>query len=261
MNERNLVKEYDHYLNSEFKEKYSTDSDRLMLIERPVSMTDDYKVSIKLKRVKWSQLQFFWNKVIDNDERRKKYIDDFYESNKIHHPNSFCLHLVIITSDDKLLITENSSNKSNDYANTWAFSIGEQIDKEDVKDTQKDCALAWVERALHEELAITNEEYSANEVDFISIDLEGDIVNFAFVCTVKLLINSEEIKNKLCSENRIDNEFKHIDFLNFNDIPMEVIKSERVYHPSSSIRMLYAYLHKQGSADLKINLLKNIYKS
>lgn len=50
----------------------------------------------------------------------------------------------------KILITENSTNKDNDYAQSWAVSIREQIDREDVKNLDADCAYNCVKRALSE---------------------------------------------------------------------------------------------------------------
>jgi hypothetical protein len=126
LKDRNLNKEYKKYVQKEFYKEFTTDSDRLMLTKRPVAMTDDNALSIKLKKVKWSQLQFMWNKLLV-PENRKKYIKDVFEDGFIKYPNSFCLHLVVITNDNKVLLTEISNNKSNDYPNTWAVSIGEQL--------------------------------------------------------------------------------------------------------------------------------------
>lgn len=255
---RNLNEEYEKYLKNEFPKKFTTDSDRLMLQEKPVAMTDDNALCIKLKKVKWSQLQFMWTKLL-TDEIKKEVIDRVFNNKMIIHPNSFCLHLIVKTSDGKILVTENSTNKDNDYAKSWAVSIGEQIDKEDVKDIDDDCAYYWVKRALNEELCIHEEEFNTKGIHFLSVNLEGDIVNFAFACVVEIFLDSENLISRLCSESRIDNEFKHIEFIEIDDIPKELIKSSREYHPSSKIRMIYTYLNSKGASQLRYQLLKNEY--
>ena len=255
---RNLNDEYKQYLEKEFFEKFTTDSDRLMLTNRPTAMTDDNALCIKLKKVKWSQLQFMWNKLL-NTEVKKELINDMFIKNRISNPNSFCLHLVVKTSDSKILITKNSSNKENDYAMSWAVSIGEQIDKTDVKNIDDDCAYNWVKRALNEELCIKEEEFDKKGIHFLSINLEGDIVNFAFVCIVEIFLDSENLRDRLYTESRMDNEFKELDFIEIDDIPSELINETRKYHPSSKIRMIYTYLNSKGSYELKCQLLKNEY--
>lgn len=255
---RNLEDEYNYYVKDEFSKRFTTDSDRLMLTCRPVALTDDNALCIKLKKVKWSQLQFFWNKILTTDIR-KRYIDDFFDAGLIKYPNSFCLHLIVLTNDNKVLLTENSTNKSNDYSKTSAVSIGEQIDKEDIKNIDEDCAYYWVKRALNEELNVKEWDFNRENIHFVAINLEGDIVNYAFVCIAKLQLDSENLTDRLSTDARIDNEFKHIDFIKVDDIPKELINNTRQYHPSSKIRMIYTYLHLKGASQLKNELLKNEY--
>lgn len=257
---RDFQKEYDLYVRDEFPQYYKTDSDRLMLKEKPVSLTDDYALTIKLKRVKWSQLQFFWNQVL-TDKIKKICIDKLFYDNMIVQVNSFCLHLIVKTSDGKILITEVSPNKDNDYAKSWAVSIGEQIDMEDVKNLDADCSYAWVKRALYEELSINDDEFQKENIRFLSINLEGNIVNFAFVCVVEIVLDSDDLVNRLHTSSRVDNEFKHLDFMDIDEIPAELIKNRRNYHPSSEIRMLYTYLNTKGSAELRLQLLKEKFES
>lgn len=259
LEERNLTAEYEEYMKEEFWKQYTIDSDRLMLRQRPVAMTDANALCIKLKKIKWSQLQFMWNKVL-TDDIRKNAIDKIFADKSINHPNSFCLHLIVKTSDGKILITKNSINKENDYAQSWAVSIGEQIDKEDIKNIDDDCAYYWVKRALNEELCINEGEFNKEGIHYLSINIEGDILNFAFVCVVEIVLDANNLKNRLCTEARIDNEFKHLEFMEIDDIPKELIKSSRTYHPSSKIRMIYAYLNSKGASQLRYQLLKNEYQ-
>lgn len=258
LNHRDLNTEYIDYLEKEFSKKYKIDSDRLMLQEKPIAMTDHNALCIKLKKVKWSQLQFMWTKLLTEDFKKLS-INYLFNNKNIIHPNSLCLHLIVKTSDGKILITENSINKENDYAKSWAVSIGEQIDNEDIKNIDDDCAYYWVKRALNEELCIDEKDFDKKGISFLSLNLEGDLINFALACIVEVFIDSENLKNRLFNESRIDNEFKNIDFIEINDIPKELVNSSREYHPSSKIRMIYTYLFTKGPSQLRYQLLKNEY--
>jgi hypothetical protein len=112
---------------------------------------------------------------------------------------------------------------------------------------------------LYEEICVLEDDFNEGNIHYLSINFEGDIANFAFVCVVKLQIDSQTLSDRLLIEPRIDNEFKNFDFINIDEIPKELINSSRKYHPSSRIRMIYTYLHFKGASQFKYQLLKSEY--
>lgn len=250
--------DYQHYLKDEFPKKFTEDGDKYMLTAKPVAYTDANILPIRLRRVKWSQLQFFWQHVYPGDKAR--YIHSLFYEKTISHPNSFCLHLVVVTSDEKILITCASSHKTNDYPSSWAVSIGEQINREDISNCKEDCGYKWVARALYEELALGADSFLLENIHYLSVNVEGDIANCAFVCMVRLNISSEDLLSILATENRSDNEFQQVDFISFDDIPSELINPSRTYHPSAPMRMIDVYIHRIGCARLHDRLLWCEYK-
>lgn len=253
---RNLHREYQTYLAEEFPKLWTTDNRRLMLVKKPVSMTDNPTLGLELRRTSWSQLQFFWTKVLD-EENRSYFIDQIFEGPRIPFPNSMVLHLVIVTNDNKVLLTEANSNKSNDHPKTWAMSIGEQLDENDLSADGKESASRWIERALYEELLLEEgPDYDSDAVNFLAITLEGDIVNLALVARVTLRIDSDDLMSRIQAESRPDNEFTNLEFISIDDLPKLLFDSSFTLHPSTPIRLLYAYRNIRGRGRLKAELLR-----
>lgn len=251
---------YQRYLKEEFGKKFTEDGVKFMLTEKPVAYTDAKLLHLKLQKVLWSQLQFFWHYVYPKAPAR--YINTIFcdQNNRISHPNSFCLHLIVATSDKKILVTRASSHKSNDYPSSWSVSIGEQINWEDVANPREDTGFRWVKRALSEELSLTEDTFIAENIRYLSVNVEGDIGNCAFACLVELNIDSETLRSVLLTENRMDNEFQEIKFMTLDDIPRELISPSVEYHPSAPMRMIDVYIHCKGIAELHEQLLNVNFK-
>lgn len=249
---------YQRYLKDEFGKKFTEDGVKFMLTAKPVAYTDAKRLPIKLQKVLWSQLQFFWHYVYPKDPAR--YINMIFKAKRISHPNSFCLHLIVATSDDKILVTRASSHKSNDYPSSWSVSIGEQINWEDIANPHEDSGFLWVKRALNEELSLTEETFLAENIRYLSVNVEGDIGNCAFACLVELNIDSDTLRSVLLTENRMDNEFQEIKFMTLDDIPGELISPTLEYHPSAPMRMIDVYMHCKGIASLHERLLDATHK-
>ncbi len=165
-----------------------------------------------------------------------------------------------MTKEHKLLLTKSSTKKGGDYHSVWALSIGEQLAPEDLNG-DKDIVLNWVERALKEELGISNDDFAPSNVRVMAVNLEGDINNFAIVTIVVLNYDSQQLDAKLKNPLRIDSgEIEEWAFIPCDDIPKELINETRDYHPSTGIRMFYAGLYEFGAPGLNRRLLKQIMK-
>jgi len=258
LNKKDVVALYNEYLQNEFRQKFIVDKKRYMLVNRYFSTKDNSGIIFELKETSWSVFRFFADKIL-TDERREKYIANYFASSKIIFPNSLCLHLVVLTENNKILITKINKSSESDVRDSWAVSIGEQIDEKDMEDMEGDIAAKWVTRAFSEELDITIEDghYKQEDIRFMSINLEANVLNFAVCCVVRLRINDSDLTKILrdFSSNR-DSEVKTFGFMNIDEVPREMVFPSRNYHPSSHIRMAYAYMYARGSKKLKEELNK-----
>ena len=107
-------------------------------------------------------------------------------------PHSLCLHLVIVTSDEKVVTTTISNNKSNDYSESIAVTLGEQIEDTDFLKTTgfyEDFIERWVKRALKEEFGIDGSQYiyitGKDSINVLSFNYEGDIYNISLMVVLK----------------------------------------------------------------------------
>lgn len=247
---------YHDYMKEEFWRKYTEDRPRLMLVENPAAFFDMLTLRLKVQKTTWSQFQFYHKWILENSEQRNKDIERAVNIGKIDFPNSLCLHLIIMTKDNKVLLTKTGSKKGGDYHGVWALSIGEQLDPRDLEGN-KDYVLNWVRRALDEELGISNEDFVPENVRVLAVNLEGDINNFALATIVVLNIDSQQVDAKIKIPKRSDSvEMSNWEFMDCDDMPKELIKPTRTYHLSTGIRMLYASLFKFGAPGLHRRLLR-----
>jgi len=107
-------------------------------------------------------------------------------------------------------------------------------------------------------LSVDHGEYDPEQIRFLALTFEGDIANLALVCAVHLRLSQEDVTARLRTSNRMDNEFNAIEFINLDTVPSELISPSRIYHPSSGVRMLYAYMHERGQHDLRRSLAREL---
>jgi len=106
-----LEAEYDGFRTDEFPLDFNTDHTRLLVVRHPRSFSDNDGLDVQLLGVKWSRLQFFWRKVI-TPELRQGIVKTVFTSEFLLIPSSFCLHLVVLTSDERILLTQAHRSKS-----------------------------------------------------------------------------------------------------------------------------------------------------
>ncbi len=178
------------------------------------------------------------------------------KSNK-YLPNSLCLHLIIETSDHKVVLSKISTGKRNDNPDTWAATLGEQLEADDFRNANnfyEDFVSGWVKRAFIEECGLSPEDYYAivNEksIRVLGVDFESDRYNFSLVCVVQVnypfMDYYEKIKSTMDNNEAI--ELKGIDI---SEIPTYLVqykneKERKEYHPSTFLRLLLLYVHENG---------------
>ena len=248
-----LARDYERFVTEEFPQQFASDEAKWMLVRRPRSFTEDLGVTLELQRTSWSQLQFFWQKVVSADTKPFLYTS-LLRGDSIPFPSSLCAHVIVFSADGRVLLTRAHASKRNDYPGYWACSIGEQLATEDIASLDDDCARRWVTRSLREELAVDQTEFDAAQIRFLALTFEGDIANLAMVCSVHLHLSAADVDARLRTVNRVDNEFGAIDFIEVDRIPEEMVNPSRTYHPSTGIRMVYAYLSQRGQHSLRKRL-------
>lgn len=162
----------------------------------------DRKLLISLGRTEWSQTSYAWDgfgKSSGDEVNSNSLMNEYSTGIKSgdvsdpYLPNSFCMHLLIESVDNKIVLALISESKRNDNPGTWAATLGEQLDLEDFTDGNNfydNFVTRWMRRAFQEEYKL-NESMYADIVDetslkSISVDFESDRYNFALFCTVQL---------------------------------------------------------------------------
>lgn len=255
MNGRQLQQEFEAFRAQDFPGQFTRDADRLMITRRPSAFTDNEGVRLDLRYTSWSRLQFFWQRVV-SDETRARLIDMAFDDTMIEFPNTLTLHLVLQTRDSKILLTRAHRLKANDYPDSWACSLGEQLDPSDVASLSQDCAARWVRRTLQEELSIYDEDCDLDQARILALTLEANLVNYAFICVAPVNLTADALRARLLVSSRDDVEFSDLEFIDVNEIPAELVRPSRTYHPSTPIRMIYSYIFLRGQNQLRQALLR-----
>lgn len=239
------------------------------------------RLEIRLQKTRWSQLQFSWGylRLLDTrnnpvSHRNLKEIEATYVSALNRSRlliNSFCLHLILVAKNGNAVLSRISNVKSNDYPQTWAATIGEQLEKEDFFDEATGRAkhhfvLNWVKRALKEEFDIDENEYNEfgqsgqseleTYVDMaslrvLSLDFEGDIYNFALTCIIKLKIDASQllsVKGIRIDRNENTLQIEECSPADARRILLNYPGNIHDYHPSTYLRLLMYHLYTEGTA-------------
>ena len=218
---------------------------------------------LDLSRTEWSQTKYIWNGFDKRQKAplvyalmQKKALEvkkDYLPFSLL--PNSLCMHLILETKDERVVLSKISRLKINDFPGTLAATLGEQIDLSDFTDGnvfKHGFAIDWLRRAFEEEYKLSDYSYDSivDESTFriLSLNFEGDIYNYALLCTVKLRLRFDEFNRKvgllLSTEEAIE-----LIPLKTMEIPrtlfLEKIGSSS-FHPSTYLRLMIFFFYKMG---------------
>lgn len=226
-------------------------------------ITDLYQnenVYISIQKTNWSQTSFWWNRVKDNLPMQQQMATHAFCTQVPFYPNSFCLHLIVETADEKLVCTKVSNNKKNDYAYTIAATIGEQLEQTDFSSGDMNnnvFVYAWCKRAFLEEFYFKNENYHSyvdeSSIRVLGITYEGDIYNFALPVYIKLKITYDSLLSYMASSAKNTEEFSDILYYTKEEI-LEILRSANTpeakdrFHPSTFLRFLLYINYKAPDA-------------
>ncbi len=237
-----LEKTYNDYFEQFFKREHGEDSATVMLTEKPVAWTDRTRLLIKTKLNFYSYSQFYWHNVILDIDRYNSMINELYQSGSVSFPHNLCMQLVVMTKDDKVLLTLRSEKVGTDRG-TWSCSIEENLKPDDLRGERKATFTRWMRRAIFEELGVSNHYYTEHNLRILSVFLEANRMNISMVGLVTLDLSYEELSKIIASLPRNDYEFTDYGSMNLQEMARELVNPSRNYHPTSRYRMLMTLLH------------------
>jgi hypothetical protein len=240
---------------------------RVMLKSKTINFNKkERKLLLSFGRTEWSQTCYVWDrfgknngKEVDSNDLMTEYSTGISggDESEPYLPNSFCMHLLIETLDNKIILSHISQTKLNDNPGTLAATLGEQLDIEDITDGNEfrpNFVTGWMKRALLEEYKFSEEMYAdiVNEgsLKVLSVDFESDRYNFSLLCTVQLRYSFDAFYKKvgptLATEEAIM--LEPLDINRIPDILMTYRDPEKrkKYHPSTYLRLLVFLVHRYG---------------
>lgn len=167
---------------------------------------------------------------------------------------------MIETSDLKIVLASVGSKKFNDYPDSIAAILGEQIELTEFlsQNSYNDCFLnIWVKRACIEEFCLTDLQYQIlfdkTSIRLLGVTFEGDIYNFAMATTIKLNVSFHEFYTVIKTSFK-QMEVNYLYPLDITEISkfilnkgkFDYIGSNFEKHPSTDYRLLLIYLHHYG---------------
>ena len=237
---------YQEYFNKYYQEKrFFDDGVKIMLTRNPTAFSDTSTLVLETQEALFSQIQFYCDNVAVLTSKRDELIRKVFDELSILFPHSLCMHVIVVTEDDKVLITKRSP-KVIYFPGTWSCSIEEQLAPQDLQESPNRIVLKWFKRLLQEELGLGSETYNENNLRILSVFLESDILSISICAHVVLDISSNELNQILKSLPRTDYEFTEWTFLTHKELLKELFQPTRPYHPTSGYRMLMALIKRYG---------------
>jgi len=238
-------KEYRIYLKKHsIGKRLHDDEIKIMLKKVPTSFSDSPTLVLETQETLYSQVLFWRDNIAISPDERSRYIRNTTEKHQIDFPHSFCMHLILVTKDDKVLITKRSPDVAY-FPETWSCSVEEQLKLQDIEGGDN-FMQKWFERVLREEIGIGSKVYDPENLRVLSVFLESDILSVAVCAYASLEITSQELDQILRYLPRADYEFTEWNFLSHEELVHELFRPQRFYHPTSGYRMLMALIKRFG---------------
>lgn len=251
---------------------FDDDFTKFMLDTVPDSLSENNDLSLPISEVKYSQIRYKLDILLRDESFRQKMVDRVLTSNKIEFAHVISLFVLIISSDDDILLARRSL-RAGYHPGTWQASLSEQIEFADLftsyqtpstdeiviemdKPKPIDVVMQdYIQRAVKEELNIKLSENSQAHTRILSLFFESDVLNIGICAYVELDIASSEILNIAKNHAKHHHELLSFEMLPFSAIGDELVNPSYGYHPASQY-MLYMYLlHRDGH-----NALRSINK-
>lgn len=238
------------------EKRFFDDGAKFMTTRNPVSFSDSPTLSLDTQETSYSQVQFYRDNVAILTSERDALIRSAVEGT-ILFPHSLCIHAIVTTSDDRVLITKRSPKVAY-YPETWSCSIEEQLAPQDFQDGPDSTVVRWGRRLLLEELGLNEDACNLDNMRILSVFLESDILNVSLCGHLVVNISSFELDRLLLVTPRTDYEFNEWGFLTYDELLSELFRPTRAYHATSGYRMLMALIRRYGEPAIADRISKTI---
>lgn len=248
--------DYKAYFDAYYIEKrFHIDKPRMSVQAIPTILSDTPQLILHTVETKFSVARFFGDVIAHDNLKRNFYLNRLFNDNIISFPHSLCMHAVIATSDNHILIVKRPPTLEF-YPSAWQCSLSEQFDRIDLEQPLK--VLHCGKRMLHEELGLDdNDGYDAENMRVLSVFLEGDLLNISLLAYIKLNLNRDELDHHLRYGLRPDLEFNNWKFVRQDDLETMLFSADdssevSQYHPVAKYAMYIALVHNDKNAPRKI---------
>lgn len=245
---------YQEYFSQHYEEKgFFHDGEKFMLENNPVAFTDQFPLRLRITPCRYSEAMFYWDYVYKKFPQEREalinaLIDRPHDGRIPAFPQMFVLHLIVITSDDKILLTQRVPRVIHS-PKKWSCSIEEQFARKDLESNSGSSILNLYRRILWEEIGLQEEkeDYHSDNLRVLSVFLESEIVNIALCGYAKLNLDSNTLKDRL-KEPPVDLEFERWDFIKLSKevLLQELLNPSRDHHPTTGYRLLLTFINQFG---------------
>jgi isopentenyldiphosphate isomerase len=212
------------------------DLPKYALRNRPFALTDAPDLDLSVSVCSFSQVQFYRDCIAPITSERDHFVNQARRVG-IEFPHAFCLHMVIVTADSRLLLAKRS-DKLRYNPGVWSLSVEEQMSEEDLREPPDRVMRAWAHRLLWEELGLSREDINETDVRVLSVFLEADVLNCSMAAVAYLPLSSKDLEALLRAGGRPDPEVDEFLFISEDQLLDELRDPTRPYHTTAQYRML-----------------------
>ena len=237
-----------YYATNYDRKRFVDDGEKFMLAINPISFEEAPTLQLRTRPTQYSKQHSYREVIAKDPAKQKALIKDLVTGSlKAGFANSCSLHMIVVTKDRKILLTERSQ-KVGVYPGSWSCSVEEDLQRRDINEGPKSAVLVWGRRLLYEELKLEADAYHTDNLRLLSVFLESEGLNISFCAHAEIKLDSREL-DSILQVRRGDIEFSDWAFLDLDRIELlrEMVHPvRRTYHPSSGYRILMTFLKQFG---------------
>ncbi len=212
------------------------DRPKYALRNRPFALTDAPDLDLSVSTCVFSQVQFCRDCIAPITSDRDHFVMQARKT-AVEFPHAFCLHMIIVTADSRLLLAKRS-DKLVYNPGVWSLSVEEQMSEEDLQEPPSQVMKAWVHRLLWEEIGLSHEDIKDTDVRVLSVFVEADVLNCSMAAVAYLPMSSKDLEALLRTGGRPDPEIEEFLFISEDQLLNELRDPTRPYHTTAQYRML-----------------------
>lgn len=176
---------------------FHQDGEKFMLLNNPIASSDAFRLELKVRPTLYSCAMFYADSIANSPRERDVLIRTFLKASlEARFAHRLCLHMIIVTKDRKILLTERSP-KLAEAQGQWSASAEEQLTRDDFGEGPDSVVRLWARRLLSEELSIPEDFYHAESIRILTIFLEADYLNVSLCGYATLNVKADDLEKHL----------------------------------------------------------------